>query len=324
MVRGLGIAFLFLFLCLQSFGKPSAAKFREVYDAYLEGEETQEADHSYVQQFDYLFFAGFGGVKFKPLSLLGDGYFDLLRKEVRRHGVPSRQVPWTYYPPSSKSIAQNGRDYFAQVIEKRVSTHGKKLVLFGHSKGAVELFSWAVTHPEFVRDHVEAMIFISGAFQGSALANLVKGRPNNPVPLHVRVPATLAAAAVWPYINFFWSNGLESLTTEAASEHLSTLLHSDADAVNETLNRSLFIQTETKGLDRSPIIWLPDYYLRSESKEASDGLVTVSAQLPTAVPEAVLLSGVSHFSVCPQLISWHFFSRIPRALAFSALASLSN
>lgn len=322
MVRGLGIAVLFFLLCLQSFAKPSAARFREFYDDYLTL-ETHSLDHRYLSQFDYLFFAGFAGVKFKPLSLVGDGYFDTFRQEVRRHGVAKGQIPGTFFPPSAKSIAENGKDFFHEVLEARVAQHGRKLVLFGHSKGAVELFTWAVTHPEFVRDHVEAMIFVSGAFQGSALANLVKGKPNQPVPLHVHIPSTLVARTLAPYMNFFWKNGLESLTKDAASEHLSTLLASDEAAVTEVLEKSLFLQTATQGIDRSPFLWLPDLYLRTEGQEPSDGLVTVSAQLPKeAVPESVILEGVSHYVPCPRLVSWHFFSRIPRALAFGSLASL--
>ena len=323
MVRGLGFVLSFLFLCLEALGKPSADRFRSVYDAFISGEETK-VDSAYLSRFDYLFFGGFGGIKFKPFSLIGDGYFDLFRQEVRRHGVPKQQVPSTYFPPSSKSIAENGEGFFSDVLYERVILNGRKVVLFGHSKGAAELFTFAVTNPEFVRDHVEALIFISGAFQGSALANLVQGKANRrPVPLALHVPSRAVALAMWPYLNFFWRNGLNSLTTEAAGRHLEKILK-DEYAVKEVLAKSLFVQTETKGLDRSPIIWMPDLYLRTEGADSSDGLVTLSHQLPTESAESVILSGVSHFVPCPKIISWHYFSRIPRGMALASLASLQG
>ncbi|MBP6219322.1 MAG: hypothetical protein KA436_12115, partial [Oligoflexales bacterium] len=52
----------------------------------------------------------------------------------------------------------------------------KKIVIIGHSKGALESLIFALENKFFVRDHVEAMFLIQGPFLGSPIADYLVGR----------------------------------------------------------------------------------------------------------------------------------------------------
>jgi pimeloyl-ACP methyl ester carboxylesterase len=325
-VMGRFLLVLFSFWAGSTFGALSPDKFKAAYESYLAGEAVEISPQN-LESYDYLFFAGFGGENLKPLSWFGRGYFDGFRKDLVKQGVAAAQVPATYYPPSHRGIWENAGDFIATSVMERFQQTGRKQVLFGHSKGAAELFAFAVTHPQFIEEHVEAVFLFSGAIQGSALANLATFRPTAPVGLPLFAASSAAALVVAPYINFFCRAGALSLCMPTAQQQLALRMRSDPDGLKAVLKKSLFVQTSVKGLDRAPAIWLPDAFLSSEAGEPSDGIVVLSAQLPPdelAEPQDVQkvhLEGVNHFFPCPRLLSMYYFSRIPKAISLAALAA---
>ena len=59
--------------------------------------------------------------------------------------------------------------YIAETIEKLNLDENEKLVLIGHSKGAVDLLHFLVNYPKMSR-HVAAVVSVAGAINGSRLA----------------------------------------------------------------------------------------------------------------------------------------------------------
>ncbi len=327
---GSGFWRIFLvFVCLwtgYSSADPSPERFKTAYSSYLAGEAVQIPPQN-LTAYDYLFFAGFLGEKLKPFSWFELGYFDGFRKDLLSQGVPPDQVPRTYYPSSAIGIWKNAEDFIATSVMERFQRTGRKQVLFGHSKGAAELFAFAITHPKFIEENVEAIFLFSGALQGSALANLATFKPTAPVGLPLSVASSAAALAVAPFINFFCRAGAESLCVPHARQQLASRMEKDPENVRAVLKKSLFVQTSVKGWDRAPAVWLPDAFLSNEAGEPSDGIVVLSAQLPPADladpqhVQQVHLEGVNHLFPCPKFLSMYYFSRIPQAISLASLAA---
>ena len=51
----------------------------------------------------------------------------------------------------------------------------ERLILIAHSRGACDALTFALREPGFVRDRVEALLLIQGAFGGTGLADYVLG-----------------------------------------------------------------------------------------------------------------------------------------------------
>lgn len=321
------VSFFLLVLSIVALGRPSGERFQQSYQAARAGYRPQ-IDPASLQPFDYLFFAGLGGEKYRPFEWIGDGYFQTFHRVVAAQGIPKPQIIPTFYPPSAQTISHNAEHFLSEKLEAQWAKSGRKQVIFGHSKGGAELFLFALSHPEWLRDRIEAVILISGAIQGSALANLITGRPVGKVPRHIGWPSQLVAALLAPVMNYLYHDGLRSITTYEAEAAAHELARRYPEGMRLLLEKALFIQTSTAGIDRSPLVWLPGAFLQAEGQEPADGLVTLSRQLPPeelleTAPETVVLDGVNHFMPCPSLFSFYLSGRIPRAVAWGALAALT-
>lgn len=318
------LCFLLTLACVSvSWGGVRSERFQSAFAAALRGEVSLNAET--LSQYQYAFFAGLGGEKFIPLGWVGLGYFDSFRTVLREAGVANHLIGSTAYPPSWCSVERNCDGFFLKQLSGRQTASPEKLVVFAHSKGAAELFAFALKHSDWVAAHVHQMVFISGAMQGSPLANLVTGAPTRPVPWHVRLPASVVAAAAYLYMNTVYHYGTQSIRPEKIQALFERLVTEHPQALSIVLGKSLFLQTSISGLDPSPLMWLPDMFLRAEAQEPSDGLVPLSYQLPAVTSEALdsaHAQGVNHIVPCSTLLSGHWFSRVPYALATAALSTL--
>ena len=101
------------------------------------------------------------------------GYFTQNAKELRALGVPRRSIHFLY-PDSHKTVEEN-RETVRDEILRIAGDRPERLVIIAHSRGACDALTFALHEPEFVRDRVEALFLIQGAFGGTGLADYVLG-----------------------------------------------------------------------------------------------------------------------------------------------------
>jgi hypothetical protein len=315
------LLFLFLFVGATSFAESSKERFLEVYNNALRGRV--ELNNPAVHDLQFVFFAGLGGEKFIPLGWIGAGYFDSFRDEAKKHGINQESLSTTHYPPSWCSVESNCDRYFKDKLTKISQSSPKKLVLIAHSKAAPELLGFALKNPDWIERHVHKLVFVSGAFQGSPLANLVTGNETRPVPLHLHLPASLVGAVAYFYMNTIYHSGTNSLRPEKIEALFERLLKEHGNAIQTVVSRSFFIQTSMEESDPSILLWFPHRYLREEAKEPTDGIVPLSYQLPRMDNlDFVHLEGFNHFVPCSSFLSGHIFSQVPRAFTTAVLSIL--
>lgn len=145
----------------------AAAAFRGWFDSARHGDlvipgRVERA----ARGFRYVFVEGFWNERMP-------GYFAQNVRALRARGVP-RSAIHVIEPSSHKTLEDNGdsvRDEFDQIARQGP----EKLVVIAHSRGACDTLAFALRHPEFVRDHVEAMFLVQGPFGGTGVADYVAG-----------------------------------------------------------------------------------------------------------------------------------------------------
>lgn len=79
-------------------------------------------------------------------------------------------------PPSSKTVDEN-MHHIKDKVDKCYAKYKKRIIGFGHSKGAAELLYFVLTNPEYMygpNSIIDVIISIQGAIKGSPLAKEVE------------------------------------------------------------------------------------------------------------------------------------------------------
>src|SRR4051812_37615718 len=119
-----------------------------------------------AQTFRYVFIGGLAN-EYLP------GYFAQSAKELRALGVPRGAIHFIH-PSSQQSITEN-LDTVRKEMRRIVASGPERLVVIAHSRGACDALAFALDHPGFVRQRVQAMFLIQGPFGGSGLADYLMG-----------------------------------------------------------------------------------------------------------------------------------------------------
>lgn len=89
--------------------------------------------------------------------------------DLRRRGLPVEFVA-----VSGRSGADHNAAQIAAAIDRLPADPGEKIVLIGHSKGAVDILHFLVNHPRSAA-RVRAVVSVSGPIEGSPLADALAG-----------------------------------------------------------------------------------------------------------------------------------------------------
>lgn len=221
------LAFLSPTLLFASFNRYA---FRQGFGADLNAPFSFKEDVR--DKYHFLFVGGFLG---ESVFRWG-GYFSDITKELRRLGIPKKQIH-VIFPPSSEYVEENATNFvFDHLIAlMKQKSPNQKLVIYAHSKGAAEILFFALLCPELIEQHVEAIFFDQGAFGGTSISDYMTGVPQTNVPWTTRFffPPMKVALRVLNAIG-----GLESMTHEEGKrryEALSTVFKHQYDRIKSRL-----------------------------------------------------------------------------------------
>ena len=266
-----------------------------------------------ARAYRYVFIAGFLNEGFQS------GYFSQNRQALLDAGVKAGAIE-VLFPKSGNTVAQNV-EVLSRSLPALAAKGPQKLVLIGHSKGAVEALAFAVGAPDFLRDHVQRIFLVQGAFGGSGIADYITGTGH---PLDDRmapVPRVLfALAAGWgELLDSRIDGGFQSLSRVRAAELWKRLPR----LPDELTERVFFIRSQRDPDKVCPLLWLTAKYLATYYGP-NDGLLVISDQW---VPGAGQLLGDldadhSGLTVAGPVSDWP--ARVRRAFMHALLMQLAG
>lgn len=221
----------------------------------------------------YVFIAGFRGDQLP-------GSFATAEKELRHLGVP-RSSLHLIRPETAGT-----REDAVALLRTRLDAiakdgGGDRLILIAHSRGATATLDFALRHPDFVRDRVDALYLIQGPFGGSGLADQAAGLGpaiDRQMPTRYRVAARIAAAVFRASAGRKGDQAVREMTTRASRDYWRTLIRDRPDAVAVVGPRTFFIRSsippDRLRFFRRALAW----YLRTYQGASGDGMVAVADQ----------------------------------------------
>ncbi len=275
MMMGLNAAFLGVALLLGGAVEPpsvTAGEFQGWFEAGLRGDlRIPKPVASRAKRFRYVFVGGFG-IGRMP------GYFTQNAKELQAIGVPHRSIHFLY-PDSHKTVEQN-REMVRDKILGFAGDRPERLILIAHSRGACDALTFALREPGFVRDRVEALFLIQGAFGGTGLADYVLGE-GEPMDDRMSQGHRFLAQGMGAFVRYLFQHGkhggLAGLTRDASRAYWELALETHADALPVVGPKVFYIEANVKpsGLGlflRAMAHYLGAYY------GPNDGVVAVEDQ----------------------------------------------
>jgi pimeloyl-ACP methyl ester carboxylesterase len=272
---GLDAAFLGVALML---GGPSggprgcAAEFRGWFEAAVGGRlALPEPVARRARRFRYVFV---GGYRTGPMP----GYFAQNAAELRANGVPRRRIHFLF--PSSRHGVEENRAAVREELIRIADEGPERLVVIAHSRGACDALAFALHEPQLVRDRVEALFLVQGAFGGTGLADYVLGTgepmDGSMPPGHRRLAAVLATIERF-LLNRGEHGGLAGLSREASRAYWRRVLEEHAEAIPVVGPKVYFVESRARPsrlawFQRAMSWYLGAYY------GPNDGVVAVDDQ----------------------------------------------
>jgi hypothetical protein len=248
-----------------------------------------------ARQYRYVFVAGFLNEGFQI------GYFNENRKALLDAGVKPDAIH-VLFPRSGNGVEDNVTELRRSVPE--LAARGpQKLVLVGHSKGAVEALALVAAEAAFVRERVQAVFLVQGAFGGSGIADYITGSGH---PLDARLPARrraefTVAVQSGKLLDLAVDDGFRSLTHRRAADLWDRLIPAAAVGVRwrlpEDVARKVFFIRGRRDPDKvSSIFTTTARYLRAYYGD-NDGLVEVSDQWVVGTGTIIATLDADHFAL---------------------------
>lgn len=257
----------------------------------------------------FIFFKGWAGEVIP-------GYFAAAKSELERltgtKGIKnlSKRRVFVLNGDSNRNLVDNAihiQESVKNILAQ--SEPGTKLIVVGHSKGAVELWTAVMRNHDFALQNFAGAVFLQGPFLGSPLADfIVQERSIGEVEPFLKNPVMYAARAslMKPYRSKKLRGGGQAITTEAATTHFRGVNETYGAMPSDLENKVLFVgsvQPERRGLGRifPPVSAIMDVCVRSLAKltdgSPNDGMVTLQSQLPPGVEaRSQVLQGLNHMS----------------------------
>ena len=258
-------------------------------------------------RFRYVFVGGFANEQMR-------GYFVQNVKDLHALGVPRSSIH-TIFPSSRQTVEE-----CAQKVREEVFTIASKgperLVIIAHSRGACDALAFALSEPAFIRDHVEALFLIQGAFGGTALADYVVGEGpsmDKRMPTRFRIIASLVGKLERGLMRHGAHAGLSGLTRGASEPFWARMLADHAEAIPILNPRTFFIRSEIQpsalGRFRRAIGWYLHLY-----DGPNDGVVAVKDQYIPGLGTNLCILTCGHGELTCNITSGRSARRVRRAL----------
>lgn len=285
--------------------------FSSAYGAYL-GNDLQlpPAVRAGAAQTRFILVAGF----------LNEGmpcYFQENVQALRDGGVPASQIH-ILFPESGRGIEDNVAPLARQILQ--LTDHDdKRLVLIGHSKGAVELLAAAVLTPELAR-RASTILLIQGAFGGSGIADFIQdvGRPMSPqIPWQHAVWLWTSKAA-GSVLNQAINPGFSSLRRDYARAYWTNLLTRHARDIREVSPKVYYIRSYVHPDHAAPILNCTGWYLHT-AYGPNDGLVEYDDQYVVGIGRDLATLEADHAGLTSGMPISHVSERVRRALMWTIL-----
>ncbi len=284
-------ALLLLFILPLPAFSVEPAQFAEWFQLYNEGKELPRTVGTKAASFQYAFVCGF-------LNEFAPGYFGDNRDTLIASGVPEDAIK-IYSPYSSDSIEETVESFLPKRFNK-LAQKGK-LVLVGHSKGAAEILAFALRNPEFVKENVEAMFLIQGAFGGSGVADYLvgEGHPIDDQWSWYHQFSFEVKSLFGSFLGaFILSDGITSLTHRAAGKYWAQLKKETSPETLAVVSPKIFyIQSvlndpeKASSFIRASAEYLHTYY------GPSDGLVELKDQMVPWVGTPLVVLDSDHTGI---------------------------
>jgi hypothetical protein len=267
--------------------------------------------------FQYVFVGGFR-VGRMP------GYFAQNADELRALGVPRRSIHFLY-PSSRRTVEENCGAVREELL--RIAGDGtERLVVIAHSRGACDALAFALNEPEFVRDRVEALFLIQGAFGGTGLADYVLGEGE---PMDAQMPqvhrwlARAIGALERLLLKRGRHGGLVGMTRDASRAYWNDLLEAHADAVPLVGPKVYYIESRARPADlalfqRAMAWYLGAYY------GPNDGVVAVDDQTIPGIGKSLGVLEAGHADLTRRFPATRSKRRLRRALIRSIVMTVSR
>ncbi|WZP00163.1 alpha/beta hydrolase [Isosphaeraceae bacterium EP7] len=219
----------------------------------------------------YVFVGGLGSERMPA-------YFAQNAAELRALGVPKPAIHFIH--PSSRRTVEENLDEVRDEFRRVAGLGDERLVVIAHSRGACDALAFALHHPEFVDEHVEAMFLIQGPFGGTALADYVVGDAE---PMDDRMSAgyrwlgTLIGRREAGLLKDGRHAGMAGLTREDSRAYWRVEMEDRCEAARLIGPKVFFVETEShparlRLFQRTMGTYLGTYY------GPNDGLVAVDDQ----------------------------------------------
>lgn len=224
-----------------------------------------------LNQYRYVFISGFLN------EALPIGFADSLQT-LQEMGIDEDNLT-TINLSSSFGVEENSERLFLEL--KKINKHKRKpMVLFAHSKGALETLIFASKHPDFIMQKVQSIYLIQGVLGGSYVADYLAGEGH---PVDSQMPLSMAAKfltlnVIENMTYWYIGDGLLSMTTKAAKALVRTI-KAQAMSYSEGISDKIFyISSEEKNSKLSYLVEGSGSYL-STYYGKNDGLLLVKDQV---------------------------------------------
>ncbi len=274
------LVFIFLSMAFKSYAWSFEKKFKEFQQE--EKSSLKEDIKSRAAQYHYVFIPGF--LNEGMPSYFGDNITALQSVGIKNDSI-------TVLSSSSLTAPLENVHSLQQQIKQLPDS--KKLVMIGHSKGAVEALLFAMDNPSFVQKRVQAFFLVQGAFLGSPIADYLAGKGRA---VDGRIP--FLSRVFFYGANFFLSrlivtNGLLALTSHNISEFWYSK-NLDLNHINTLDKKVFYIKSRQNYRYMSTFIDSAGRYLETYYGD-SDGLVVLEGQSLSLVGRTIAtIDGADH------------------------------
>lgn len=238
-------------------------------------EPLSDEDKITARSFQYVFVGGFlneGIINYFSDNILA------LKNEANIENIS------IVYPPSSQNIEENS-EYIMKNLRPLLLAE-RKIVIIGHSKGAVESLLTALKFNQELNEKVVAWILVQGAFHGSFISDYLKGekvpRPDEKMPWFHRI-SFLVTSLVGHLLDKKINRGIESLLTQKTEQIITKY---KGNLTNELNKKIYYITSYEEPKNMSELIDCTGYYLRTYFGE-NDGLVLQKHQSLNWIGETI-------------------------------------
>jgi pimeloyl-ACP methyl ester carboxylesterase len=270
-----------------------------------------------ARHYRYVFVGGFASERMP-------GYLRQSAQELRRHGVPPAAIHFIY-PSSHRSLDDNSDDVRNQFGE--VAALGtERLVVIAHSRGANDTLAFALKHPSFSRDRVQALFLVQGAFGGSGVADFVLGEGiemDRQLPPHLRLFAHVLVRIEEALMRRGLHEGLYGLTRSESRGFWERMRQDHAAAIPIVGPKVFYITSQVRPtrlrlFRRALAAYLQTYY------GPNDGLVALDGQTLPWLGTNLGTFAVSHTDLTHRFPATRAPRRLRRALIDSILVAVGR